>query len=148
MIVEAFIQLRGNSLDAKLEGRRKGKPSAEELSANRVLRDLVVDTWRTAPGPGGRFTRLSVLCDDEDLKTLTADLHPTAEIIGVWKQDGYQLGIEPVYDDEGNLVGERGSAVFPLNEAAFLDALPDVAGERPTEPYQAHQYAGWAPRIV
>ena len=149
MIVEAFIQMRGNALSQILDERRKEKPSQAALKANKFLRELIgAEIWRTAPGPGGRLTRISVLCDSDDLDELVAELHPTAEVIGCWKPDGYQLGIEPEVDAEGNVIGSSGVATYPLDRAALIDMLPDINGQRPDAPYQAHQYAGWQPRIV
>jgi len=106
------------------------------------LRASQVRAWKTAQGR----VPISVLVDMDGLQELIADQR--VQVLGAWKPDGWPVGVTPVYDDEGLLLGRIGDPLVTAPKATYVRHMPDDpdGGPRPSDPYQVIRYMGWANR--
>lgn len=148
--VEVLLAARPGPINTLRGQLRQDDPPPAAQMKRRLLRAFVGETtFREVTAPGlGRALVFSVIIDEADIDDLDElDAGPGARRLGAWKIDGLPLGVEFTFDRDGNITGTRGTPTVPTQVALLTAAMPDREGlPRPTEPFQAHQYMGWAPR--
>lgn len=140
MLAEVFVAIRGNTLRGFQDELEKDEPNAETRSALPYLSDEI-DTQVWLSLPGNQLGMTSIV-EESEIPGMHAGLggDPT-QILGAWKQDGLQVGVEYVYDENGEVTGTTGTPTYEQVGGLLDQMIPGGRGN------QHHRYAGWSDRI-